>query len=185
MIVNLALIVIVAWLVVLTILFLGVARHLALVDIVQRAVGGERPRVIADADGPPLGSRFSDDVIRLFTEASVELPDNGCLAFIAATCAPCRELAEDLVADRYPYRDVIYVIPGRRDAASEIVAVLRPLEPIAVLNPQAHDLMRMLNINGSPFVVWFRNGQIVSTLFGRSPTDVRLALRQWHEHEVA
>lgn len=184
-ILTIAVVLLGGWLTVLTILALGLARQMALIDVA--GVGGLRgPRLDFDADGPPIGADVPAEVLRQLREkgALSEGQQHAVMLLMSASCGPCRELAERLVTRGLVPPEMIFILAGRVENTADLRRTLSVTGRPVVLDPVAHDTMQMLNIHSSPFLVWMDEGRVARKVFGRSADHVeRILTSTWREAE--
>lgn len=173
--IQLILVLLTLWLVALTLVVVGLARHQA---ILQLASITGPPRIDMDADGPEVGSEVPDEVIRLLNESapgwSVAQP--AVILFMSASCGPCRDVATSAVERRELLTDVTFLVAGRQNVSKDLVELLRPTGRPVILNPEAQDIVRLMNIHSSPFAFAIAQGKVDGKRFIRTVEDVAFPL---------
>ena len=171
--IQLVLVLLALWLVALTVVVVGLARHQAIVQLAN--VAGP-PRLNMDADGPEVGSEVPGEVIRLLDDSAPRWSDYGrsVVLFMSASCGPCRDVAAAIVGQREFSADVTFLIAGRRDVSRDLLETLKPTGRPVILNPEAQDIMRLMNVHSSPFAFAIVQGKVEGKRFIRTAEDVAL-----------
>lgn len=160
---DVALVALAVWAAVVTVGLLLCIRQIALLT--------HRVSTVGDAfsfasDGPEIGTELPADVVAVLP------PSNGdsYVLNISASCAPCRELAEEL--SRTPIDlPVTALVPGREELAEAIVELL-PSSFRVVRDPDATRLAQALDIQSTPFVVAAQSGVVVAKSYVNAVRDI-------------
>ncbi len=150
-----ALILVCIWLGVLTLVVVLVVRQIGLLTVRLSVAGGEAASSVDD-DGPEVGSSVPEDVVSVLPDQE-ENP--AYLLLISATCTPCRELVADLQGERRFEQEIVALVPGPGELASELAALL-PSGMRAVLDPRATRLAEALELESTPFVLEVDRGTV-------------------------
>jgi hypothetical protein len=153
-----ALILVCAWLGVLTFVVVLLVRQVGLltvrVSIATRATS-------LDEDGPEIGTSLPEDVAEVMPEK-----ERAYLLLISEGCDPCRELVAELDGHRFEQK-IVALVPGREEQAAELAALL-PSDIKVVLDPEAIQLVESLDLESTPFVLEVEDGIVTRKvhLFG-------------------
>lgn len=140
-----ALILVNAWLAVLTVVIVLLVRQIGLITV-RLSLTGEAFSL--DNGGPEIGSRIPDEVASILPELDER---RTYLLLLSATCESCRGVAEDLGGHRID-STVVALIPGRPEVAEGIADSLPPgIRPI--LDPEAVEISGYLDIQSTPFAI--------------------------------
>lgn len=171
--IQLVLVLIALWLIALTVLVIGLARNQAIVQLAN--IPGP-PRINMDADGPEVGSDVPGEVIRLLNDSAPgwTVDHGGVILFMSASCGPCRDVAAAVVGRRELSAGVTFLVAGRHNVAGDLVGILKPTGRPVILNPEAQDIMKLMNVHSSPFAFAIAEGRVHSKRFIRSAEDVAL-----------
>lgn len=161
------------WLLVLTVLMAGIIRYFG----ARQAAGGSRQApeggFLVDLDGPWVPSALpkrASDVLRRNGIQSEDL----IVTFFSSGCAPCFERAAQVasqVAD--PGRNLFLVTGARQDLVEDMQARLRPASTRILKDPDAHDFVKALDVQSTPFVFRILNDHVVDKAYLRDPEDYR------------
>jgi len=143
-----ALVLVCAWLGVLTFVVMLLVRQLGLltvrVSIATRATS-------LDEDGPEIGTSLPEDVAEVMPEK-----ERAYLLLISEGCDPCRELVAELDGHRFEQK-MVALVPGRPEQAAELAALL-PEDIKVVLDPEAMQLVESMDLESTPFVLEVEDG---------------------------
>lgn len=167
------LVVALVWLLVLTVLFAAVVRHLGALQVAAGA--GESPTggFNFDTDGPWIPSPLPDRAAAALGRAGVAAADFVAV-FFSAGCGTCLERAHG-IADLEPDRArTVFLIGGshRPDPLADLLAALEPTGAPILTDPDAHDIAKSLGIQSTPFAFRVRDGQVVGKVYVRSEADL-------------
>jgi hypothetical protein len=145
------------WLGVLTIGVLLCIRQIALLTLrFDRSVNGFS---VAN-DGPDVGTRVPDELVTRIPELA---DARASIVLISSTCAPCRELAEDIRRSQVEDR-MIALVTGPDPSASSIEALLYPQVRV-IRDPDAASFAEKLHIHSTPFAVRTDAGEVVAKTY--------------------
>jgi hypothetical protein len=145
-----ALVLVCAWLGVLTLVVVLLVRQVGLLTV---RFSMATQALSLDDDGPEIGSRLPEDVAEVMPEE-----ERSYLLLISAGCDPCRELVAELAGHRFE-QGAVALVPGRQEQAGEIAALLPPGIQ-AVLDPEATQLAESLDLESTPFVLEVEHGTV-------------------------
>jgi hypothetical protein len=145
-----ALVLVCAWLGVLTLVVMLLVRQVGLLTV--RLSMATRAMSLDD-DGPDIGSSLPEDVAEVMPEG-----DQAYLLLISEGCDPCRELVAELDGHRFEQK-VVALVPGRQEQAGELAALLPPGIRV-VLDPEATQLTESLDLESTPFVLEVKSGTV-------------------------
>lgn len=159
-----ALVVVCAWLGVLTFVVVLLVRQVGLLSV--RFSMATRATSLDD-DGPEIGSGLPEDVAEVMPEE-----ERSYLLLISAGCDPCRELVAELDGHRFEQK-VVALVPGRPEQAAELAALL-PQGIRVVLDPEATQLTESLDLESTPFALEVEGGTVTrkTHVFGGAPALV-------------
>jgi hypothetical protein len=145
--------VVAAWVVVLTLVALGLVRQIGLITV---RLDRDRGPAAVD-DGLEIGEPVPEEVL---SQVAVDQDSLGYLLILGAVCAPCRELVSDL-RGRTLARPVTVLVSGQEDRASSISELLPPdVSVIYDLGDRQGDLAKSLRIATSPFAFEIQHGKV-------------------------
>jgi hypothetical protein len=153
-----ALVLVCAWLGVLTFVVVLLVRQVGLLTV---RLTMATQTMSLDEDGPEIGSALPEDVAEVMPEE-----EPAYLLLISEGCDPCRELVAELDGHRFG-QSVVALVPGRQEQASELAALLPP-GVRTLLDPQATRLAESLDLESTPFVLEVESGTVTRKihLFG-------------------
>jgi hypothetical protein len=146
-----ALVLVCAWLGVLTFVVMLLVRQVGLLTV---RLTMATQAMSLDDDGPEVGSSLPEDVAEVMPER-----ERAYLLLISADCDPCRELVAELDGHRFEEK-VVALVPGRREQASELAALLPP-DIRVVLDPEATDLAESLDLESTPFALEVESSTVI------------------------
>ena len=147
-----ALVLVSAWLGVLTLAVVLLVRQIGLLTV---RLSMASQTISLDDDGPEIGSGVPEDVASVLPKGE-EVP--AYLLLISAGCDPCRELVADL-GGRHFEQDIVALVPGREDQAGELAALL-PSGMRVVRDPEATMLAESLDLEATPFALEIKGGTV-------------------------
>jgi hypothetical protein len=145
-----ALVLVCAWLGVLTFVVMLLVRQIGLLTV---RLSMAMQTTSLDDDGPEIGSRLPEDVAEVMPEG-----ERAYLLLISAGCDPCRELVAELDGHRFE-QEVVALVPGRQEQAGELAALLPPGIRV-VLDPEATQLADSLDLESTPFALEVESGTV-------------------------
>jgi hypothetical protein len=145
-----ALVLVCAWLGVLTFVVMLLVRQIGLLTV---RLSMAMQTTSLDDDGPEIGSRLPEDVAEVMPEG-----ERAYLLLISAGCDPCRELVAELDGHRFE-QEVVALVPGRQEQAGELAALLPPGIRV-VLDPEATQLAESLDLESTPFALEVESGTV-------------------------
>ena len=156
-----ALILVCAWLGILTFVVILLVRQVGLLTV-RLSMAAQATSL--DDDGPEIGSSLPEDVAEVMPEG-----DTAYLLLISAGCDPCRELVVELDGHRFEQK-VVALVPGRQEQAGELAALL-PQGVRVVLDPEATQLAESLDLESTPFALEVEGGTVIRKvhLYGGAP----------------
>jgi len=163
-----------AWLLVLSLLFASVVRHLGAMEATLVTVSkGER--FDFSTDGPALMSEVPRGIARVLGEQGVDAGGAYAVLFVSAGCAPCLERAREFAASgAAPDARLVTLISGHYDeGAEELRQVLGAMSAAVVRDPDAREIAKLANINSTPFAFRVTNGKITDKSYIGSSGDLR------------
>jgi hypothetical protein len=159
------------WLLILTVGFLGLVRYLGTLQASN--VGGKAPQGgwLFDTDGPMVPSPLPTATFEVLKRLNLPTEDV-TVTFFSSRCGNCLEHAEaiaGLVAD--PSKNVFLITGLDDDALASMRARLAPTGAQLVFDPAAHDIVKSLDINSTPFVFRVVDGVVTAKSFIRKADD--------------
>jgi len=159
-----ALVVVLAlWLGVLTLVVVLLVRQLSLLTV---RLSFAAPYVAADADGLDIGSPVPSSL----NEQVALDGEPRTLLFLSATCAPCREIASAL-SSKGVGDGVLAVIAGDPESAGA-VSTLLPSSVETVVDPEATQVARALQVTSVPFGLRVEHGIVSAKAYLHAPEDL-------------
>ena len=173
MIIEIAIAIYGLWLVALTVVVIGLAQHQA---IVQAANVPNPPRINLDGDGPEIGLQVPVEAMRLLRDQirSDQRDESMIVVFMSGSCGPCRDVAVDLAGRTDLLPSTIFLVAGSNGSASDLLRTLKPTGRPIVVNPEAQDIVRIMNVHSTPFAFEVVEGRVRSKRFIRRADDLAL-----------
>lgn len=137
------------WLLVLTVAFAGIVRHLAAMQVA--GVGSAAPEGgwLFDTDGPWVPSALPDRAAAALHGHGIPT-DDLVVTFFSAHCGSCLERASQVAAVLTdPARNVFLVTGTNPDSRGDVARILAPTGVPIVTDPDAHDVVKSLDINST------------------------------------
>lgn len=161
------------WLVVLTVLFAAVVRHLGTLEATMLGIAGGT-RFDFDADGPAVGSELPGEVGELLARHEVDPLAEAVVLFASTSCGSCLERAEEFSRTPAAAGAGLVVLAAGRDPqrAAELRQVLAPATAVFVTDPDAHEIVRRLEVNSTPFAVRIAAGTVTGKAYVRVGDDI-------------
>jgi hypothetical protein len=163
------------WLFALTLLVGGLVRHVATVVVAGStiATNGGGTGFNFDTDGPWIPSKLPPRVIEIFERSRIQTKDLVC-AFFSTSCKTCLERAEDMArmgidADR----TVILLTGSYPEGLASLGDTFRDTGALMLFDPDAHDAVKSLDINSTPFAFRVVDSEIVAKTYIRTADDFR------------
>lgn len=159
------------WLLALTIAFLGVTRYVGAIQ--ATAAGGQAPDGgwLFDTDGPWVPSPLPSRASGAFRGFDIQT-DDLTATFFSSRCGSCLERAEDVArAMTDPTRNVFLVTGIDPDPEGGVSRILATTGAPIIVDPDAHDIVKSMDINSTPFTFRVIDGQVVSKAFIRDLDD--------------
>jgi hypothetical protein len=145
-----ALVLVCAWLGVLTFVVMLLVRQIGLLTV---RLSMATQAMSLDDDGLELGSSLPEDVAEVMPEG-----ERAYILLISEGCDPCRELVAELDGHRFE-QNIVALVPGRQEQAGELAALLPPGMRV-VLDPLATQLAESLDLESTPFALEIRSGTV-------------------------
>ena len=161
---TVAMILMAAWLVVLTLLLLLSIRQIGILTV-RLSMNGERFSV--DQDGPEIGSDLPVEVIKIVPDAESL---DASFMLLSASCNPCRDLAANLGGHPF-HAKIIVLLAGRQELADGLVSML-PSDFQIVRDPEATQVAAAFHIQSTPFGVAIANSKVIQKAYLHSKDDL-------------
>ena len=162
------------WLLVLTVLFIGVVRHLGALQITGASTTAPESGFNFDTDGPWIPSPLPERAVDALVRGGVADPQFVGV-FFSAGCGTCLERATEIADDLPDAARTVFLVTGNRpDALTDLRRVLEPVGARIVGDPEAHDIVKALGIQSTPFAFRVAAGQVVAKTYLRNLNDFRL-----------
>lgn len=152
-----AVVVLVAWMVVLTVGVLLVIRQIALLSL---RLDSNQPTLSLTNDGLEIGSEVPAEVLLAVPEMKTPL---SYLLVLSATCTPCREVAVDLEGAHFDL-PAVALVAGPEEQADGVAALL-PEGTRVVRDPEATSLAKTLHIESAPFAVQIESSTVTGKAY--------------------
>ncbi|MGH3144634.1 MAG: hypothetical protein ACRDTR_02420 [Rubrobacter sp.] len=147
-----ALVLVCAWLGILTFVVVLLVRQIGLLTVRLSVTGGASS---LDDDGPEVGSSVPEAVASVMPDGAEE---HAFLLLVSSTCTPCWEMVADLGEHRFEQK-IVALVPGREEQAGDLAALL-PSSMRVVLDPEASRLAGALQLESTPFVLEVEYGTV-------------------------
>jgi hypothetical protein len=161
-----------AWLLGLTVLVGALIRHMGALQIV--AGFGSAPQGMSfnfDTDGPWIPSVLPGRAAAALERAGISTADLA-VAFFSSSCMPCLERAEEIVREHpNPARTLFLVTGDHEEAVETMTQALAPVGAPILFDPDAHDIVKSLDIEATPFAFRIAAGEVVQKAYLRSARD--------------
>ncbi len=159
-----ALILVCAWLGVLTLVVVLLVRQIGLLTV-RLSLAGED--ILPDNDGPEVGGEIPDEVALALPQLNGE---RNYVLLLSASCTPCREMAVEL--GRHSFEPTITaLVPGSEKLADNLQALL-PSGIQVVRDPEATELAGALEVESTPFALEVEGGTVTKKAYLYSPSDL-------------
>lgn len=165
------------WLLALTVLLAGLIRHVATLSLAGSAAPVDGSAGFNfETDGPWVPSALPEKVVDVFRIAKVST-DDLVAVFFSAACKSCLERAEDIARSDIDPERVVFLLAGHHPEGLEnLREALEPTRAQLLLDPDAHDVVKSLDINSTPFAFRVLDSEIVAKTYIRGIDDfTRLA----------
>lgn len=160
-----------AWLLVLTLLFAGLAQHAGAVQATGSAAKAPEGGFLLDTDGPWIPSECPARTRQILQTNGIGLADL-TITFFSSTCGPCLERATQIATTSPdPACNVFLVTGSNATTVGEMRRILVPVGAPVLYDPDAHDLVKSLEINSTPFAIRLVDGKIVGKGYIRELAD--------------
>lgn len=159
------------WLLALTVAFVGLVRYLGTLQASN--VRGIAPQGgwLFDTDGPTVPSPLPTATFEILKRLSVPTEDM-TVTFFSSRCGNCLEHAEKIAGLVAHSEKNVFLITGLVDDALTAMRMrLVPTGAQLVFDPAAHDIVKSLDINSTPFVFRVVDGMITAKSFIRRADD--------------
>lgn len=164
------------WLLMLTLAVAGLTRHMGAIK--AASVGGTAPEGgwLFDTDGPWIPSDLPPRAAAAFGSNGLETNDL-VVTFFSSRCGTCLERAEEISAVTEGVTSNVFLVTGSDpDSVEEISSILARAKGQVITDPDAHDIVKSLDISSTPFAFRVVEGRVVAKAFIRSVDDyTRLA----------
>lgn len=144
-----ALVLVCAWLGILTLVVMLLVRQVGLLTVRFSTATA----VSLDDDGLEVGSSLPEDVAEVMPEE-----DQAYILLVSAGCDPCRSLVGEIHGQHFE-QNIVALVPGRQEQADELTALLPPTIR-TVLDPEATQLTESLELDSAPFVMEVQGGTL-------------------------
>lgn len=163
--------IVLAWLLVLTVAFLGVTRHLGSMQAGGAGLQAPNGGAMFDADGPWIPSLLPERAATALGARGIQT-DDLVATFFSSSCGSCLERAEQIAgAITDASRNVFLVAGWDPDRVGDITRVLAPTQAPIITDPDAQNVVKSLDIRSSPFTFRVIGGQVIAKAFVRSVGD--------------
>ncbi|WP_433063788.1 hypothetical protein [Dactylosporangium sp. CS-033363] len=173
-----ALVVLAVWLLVLSVLFASVVRHLGSMQATMLGIAAGNPFDFA-SDGPELMRPLPEGVRELFAREGVGPAADHVVLFVSGACEPCQERVEAFSQSPAAAGARLIVLAAGRDTekVEQMRAVLAPSTVAFFTDPDAHEAVQALNIKSTPFAFRLREGKVVEKAYVSSAAALEDLLR--------
>lgn len=161
------------WLGLLSLLLILAIRQIGLLTVrldrmLAEAAAGV-PREL-ERDGLMIGMEVSVEVTAAVPECA---GDHAYLLLLSSICTPCRAFAAELQRRRFnPEEPLVALIPGRREAADGLIAML-PAGVRTIRDPEAGELaQRHLRLTTTPSALLIEDGVVVGKAYLQTVDDL-------------
>jgi hypothetical protein len=159
------------WLLGLTVLFAGVVRHLGAMQAAVTTASTPQSELLVDTDGPWIPSAVPDRTRAALIAGGV-LARDLTVTFFSSSCSICFDRATQIAkAVREPDRHVFLVTGSHPESLTKMRGILEPAGAPILGDPYAHDAVKALEINSTPFAVRIVDDQVVGKAYVRGLDD--------------
>ena len=150
------------WLLVLTVLMLALIRHVAALQAVGGNTQAPAGGWLFETDGPFIPSPLpgiAADVLRRRDVAT----DDVTITFFSSMCGSCVERATEIVQTRVVPAQNLFLVTGDHPGALEDMRrILEPTGALVLSDPDAHDIIKSVDIRSTPFVFRIVRDRVVA-----------------------
>jgi hypothetical protein len=150
------------WLSILTVAVVALVRYLGVQQAAVAGASAPQGGWLFDTDGPAVPSVLPEATVGVFRE--LELPtEDSVVTFFSSRCGNCLEHAEAIAGLVTDPSSNIFLVTGIDDEA--LSAMRERLEPTGarlVFDPAAHDIVKSLGINSTPFAFKVIGGSVAA-----------------------
>jgi hypothetical protein len=161
------------WLLTLSLLFASVVRHLGAMEAtLVTASKGEQFDFAAD--GPELMSELPRGVVRVLAEHGVDSQAEHVVFFASAGCGPCLDRAKEY-SQSHTGRNghLVTLISGQyAEGVDELRQLLGGVSTAFITDPDAREVVKLANINSTPFIFRIANGKVIDKRYVGSARDI-------------
>lgn len=166
------------WLLVLTIAFVGVVRHLGAMQAAGGSIQAPQSGLLFDTDGPWIPSELPARATATFRSAGIDM-DDLTIAFFSSRCAPCLERATSIASALMEPtgalmdpKGKLFLVTGSESGDLDVMRrILEPTGVPVLTDPRAHDIVKALDINSTPFAFRVVNKTVVAKAYLREVAD--------------
>lgn len=163
--------IVLAWLLVLTVAFLGVTRHLGSMQAAGAGLQAPNGGAMFDTDGPWIPSLLPERAATALGARGVQT-DDLVVTFFSSSCGSCLERAEQIAAALTDAGRNVFLVTGwDPERVGDITRVLAPTQAPIITDPDAQNVAKSLDIRSSPFTFRVVGGQVVAKAFVRGVSD--------------
>jgi hypothetical protein len=163
------------WLLVLSLVVVGMVRHVATLELARQAGPLPLLHYDFDRDGPEIGAAVPVAVADLLSARRRSVNGSQVLFFFSPGCGTCLEVASEVIQRPAIGQKSVFIVlgPETGGAAAEMREVLARTHGPVVEGEEARVAMRALSIRSIPFAVRVSGGQISQKLFLRRTTNIK------------
>jgi hypothetical protein len=164
-----------AWMLVLSLLYAGLVRFVATLGLAREAGALPLLPIDFDADGPEIGASLPADVVNVFSGHGRSLNNSQVLLLFSPGCGTCLSVAEEVsqLPRTTTVGSVFLVVgPSVGDATDDLRRALKDCDGPVIDGADARTVMRALDINSVPFAVRVAEGRVVQKRFLRQGNSV-------------
>lgn len=163
------------WLLVVSIALLAVIRYVGALQAAGGGAAAERGNAVLEADGPWIPSPLPDRALAALQARDIPV-DDLVVTFFSPRCGSCLERAEQVVAVlTNPARNV-FLVAGDEDGAKDLCDILRVTDVPIMLNPDAQNIIKALDINSTPYTFRVVEGKVVAKSYLHDAADYQRML---------
>jgi hypothetical protein len=165
------LVVALVWLLVVTVLLAGVVRHLGGLQAAGVLTDASEVGFNFDTDGPWIPSVLPERAVAALSRAGFVERDYVAV-FFSAGCGTCLDRAQAIAKAGIDVDRTLFLLTGSRERAlDDFRQVLEPTGATLLADPEAHDIVKALDIQSTPFAFRVTDRQVVGKAYVRSVGD--------------
>lgn len=168
---NALLVIALVWLLAVTVLLAAVVRHLGALQAAGAVSDAPEGAFNFDTDGPWIPSAVPERGTTALARAGFAARDYVAV-FFSAGCGTCLERAQAIAQEGVDSEHTLFLLTGTRERAlDDLRRVLEGTGATLLTDPEAHDVVKALEIQSTPFAFRVIDGDVVGKAYLRTIED--------------